>query len=67
MIRERSLKIVSVLVGSLFSAAVYPATGGLRGPAHSDTGDMMMMGIYFALGIFLLVAVRSPKSSRPER
>jgi len=64
MIRERALKAVLVLVGLLFSAAVYPAIGGLRDPAHSDTGDTMMMGIYFALGIFLLIAVRNPSTHR---
>lgn len=64
MIRERTLKAVLVLVGLLFSAAVYPAIGGLRDPAHSDTGDTMMMGIYFTLGIFLLIAVRNPSAHR---
>ena len=64
MVRERALKIVLVLVGLLFSAAIYPAIGGLRDPAHSDTGDTMMMGIYFALGIFLLMAVRNPSAHR---
>lgn len=64
MLRERSLKVTLVLVGLLFSAAVYPAIGGLRDPAHSDTGDTMMMGLYFALGTFLLIAVRNPSAHR---
>ena len=64
MLRERVLKIVLGLVGLLFSAAVYPAIGGLRDPAHSDSGDTMMMGLYFALGIFLLIAVRNPAAHR---
>jgi len=64
MIRERALKIVMVLVGLLFSAAIYPAIGGLRKPANSDTGDTMMMGLYFTLGIFLLIAVRNPTAHR---
>ena len=64
MVRERTLKAVLVLVGLLFSAAVYPAIGGLRDATHSDTGDTMMMGIYFALGIFLLIAVRNPSAHR---
>ena len=64
MLRQRALKIVLVLVGLLFSAAIYPAIGGLRDPAHSDTGDTMMMGLYFALGIFLLIAVRNPSDHR---
>lgn len=64
MLRDRALKIVLVLVGLLFSAAVLPAIWGLRDPAHSDTGDTMMMALYFALGIFLLVAVRNPSEHR---
>jgi len=48
----------------LFSAAIYPAIGGLLHPANSDTGDTMMMAIYFALGIFLLIAVRNPSAHR---
>ena len=64
MFRERAMKIVLVMVGLLFSAAIYPAIGGLRDPAHSDTGDTMMMGLYFALGIFLLIAVRNPATHR---
>jgi len=64
MVRVRILKTVLALVGLLFSAAVYPAIGGLRDPAHSDTGDTMMMGIYFVLGIFLLIAVRDPSAHR---
>jgi hypothetical protein len=62
MIRERALKTVLVLVGLLFSAAIYPTIAGLRGPANSDTGDTMMMGPYFTLGIFLLIAVRNPSA-----
>jgi tryptophan-rich sensory protein len=64
MIRERILKIVLTLVGLLFSAAIFPAIGGIRNPAQSDTGDTMMMGLYFALGIFLLIAVRNPAAHR---
>ena len=64
MIRERALKAVLVLVGLLFSAAIYPAIGGLRDPAHSDSGDTMMMGLYCTLGIFLLLAVRNPGAHR---
>ena len=58
MNRDRALKIALVLVGLFFSAAAYPAIGGLRDPANSDTGDTMQMAIYAALGIFLLIASR---------
>ena len=51
-------------MGLLFSAAIYPAIGGLLDSAHSDTGDTMMMSLYFALGVFLLIAVRNPSAHR---
>jgi hypothetical protein len=64
MVRDRVLKIVLVVLGLFFSAGIYPAIGGLLNPAHSDTGDTMMMAIYFTLGIFLLLAVRNPSANR---
>jgi len=64
MWRDRGLKVVLVLVGLFFSAAIIPLIGGLRDPTHSDTGDTMMMSLYFALGIFLLIAVRNPSAHR---
>ena len=64
MIRDRALKVVLMLVGLLFTAAAYPAIGGLRDSVHSDTGDTMMMGIYCTLGIFLLIAARNPSAHR---
>ena len=64
MLRERALRVVLLLVGLLFSAAIYPAIGGLLDPVHSDTGDTMQMAIYAALGVFLLIAVRNPSAHR---
>lgn len=64
MFRERALKVALALVGLLFMAAIFPAVGGVADPAHSDTGDSMMMGIYCVLGIFLLLAVRNPSAHR---
>lgn len=64
MWRDRVLKVVLVLVGLLFSAGVYPLIGSLLHPAHSDTGDTMMLSLYVALGIFLLIAVRNPSAHR---
>jgi hypothetical protein len=64
MFRERALKMVLLLVGLLFMAAIFPAVGGVVDPAHSDTGDSMMMGIYCVLGIFLLLAARNPSAHR---
>jgi hypothetical protein len=64
MIRERALKVVLVLVGLLFSAAIYPVTMSLWKMNESDYGDDMMLSLYFALGIFLLMAVRNPPANR---
>jgi len=62
MWRERALRIVLTLVGLFFSAAIIPLVGGLHDPVHTDTGDTMMMSLYFALGIFLLIALRNPSA-----
>ena len=64
MVRERALRVVLVLVGLFFSAAAYPAIGGLLDTLHSDTGDTMQMAIYACLGVFLLLAVRNPAAHR---
>jgi len=56
MNRERALKVLLVLVGLLFVAAIYPMAMSLWHPSPSDdTGDTMMMSLYFTLGVFLLV------------
>jgi len=64
MLRERALKLVLLVVGLFFSAAIYPAFGGILDPTHSDSGDTMMMGLYATLGVFLLVAARNPPAHR---
>src|SRR5467141_3085017 len=64
MNRERALKVVLVLVGLLFSAGIYPLTMSLWKMKQSDYGDDMMLSLYFALGIFLLLAVRNPLANR---
>ena len=64
MVRERALKIVLVLVGLLFSASIYPVTVNLWHMKQSDYGDDMMLSLYFALGIFLLIAARNPSAHR---
>jgi hypothetical protein len=65
MIRERALKAVLVLVGLFFVAAIYPVAMALWRPSSSDdTGDTMMMSLYFTLGVFLLMAARKPAAHR---
>ncbi len=58
--RERVLKVVLVVVGLFFSAAVYPLIMFLsREPALA-----MMLSLYVTLGIFLLLAAREPLAHR---
>ena len=65
MNRERALKAVMVLVGLLFVAAIYPVVMALLHPGPADdTGDTMMMSLYFTLGVFLLLAARNPSAHR---
>jgi hypothetical protein len=64
VMREGRLKIALILVGLLFTAAIYPAVNGLRRPVPMDYGDDMLMGLYFVLGVFLLLAVRNPSDHR---
>lgn len=60
MIQERALKVVLVLVGLIFLAAVYPLTMFFgRDPALA-----MMLSLYVTLGIFLLLAARNPAANR---
>jgi len=60
MNRERALKFVLTIVGSLFTASVYPMAMFIRRePALS-----MLLCVYASLGVFLLLAVRNPSASR---
>ncbi len=64
MNRQRALKVVLVVVGLLFLAAVLPVAGGILHPEQSDPGDTMMMSLYASLGVFLLLAARTPSAHR---
>ena len=66
MNRERTLKIVLVLVGLLFTAAIYPVVTTVRDGWQANKEDAlpMMMSLYFTLGIFLLLAARNPSANR---
>jgi hypothetical protein len=66
MLRERTLKVLLVVVGLLFLAGLWVVIGGVRnaGAPGEDSGDTMMFSIYFMLGVFLLLAVRNPAAHR---
>ena len=59
MIRERSLKVMLVVVGILFLATVYPLL-----QMHLEETLQMMLSIYVTLGVFLLLASRNPSANR---
>jgi hypothetical protein len=66
MIRERTLKIVLVLVGLLFSAGIHPVVTSVRDGWQANKEDAlpMMLSLYVTLGIFLIIAVRNPSANR---
>jgi hypothetical protein len=66
MIRERTRKVVLVVVGLLFSATIYPLmrSSSLWQPNQSEDIEPMMLSLYVTLGIFLLIAARNPSANR---
>jgi hypothetical protein len=65
MIRDRTLKIVLVVVGLLFLATIYPLmkSSSLWQPNQSEDIEPMMLSLYVTLGIFLLIAARNPSAN----
>ena len=64
MIRERALKVVLVILGSLSIAEIYLVARDLWHLHASDPGDTMMYSLDITLGVFLLIAVRNPSAHR---
>ena len=64
MWREQALKVVLVLVGLLFTAAIYPMTQILWYRAQPKYETAMGLAVYATLGIMLLMALRSPSAHR---
>ncbi|HTX42483.1 MAG TPA: DUF6632 domain-containing protein [Acidobacteriaceae bacterium] len=62
MIRQRILQVVLVLEGLLFLASGYFIAKMLWDP--KSEGTTMMLSLYFALGVFLLLAVGTPSRHR---
>jgi hypothetical protein len=60
MNREMALKIVLALVGLLFLALVYPMAIFMR----QEPALSMQFSLYVTLGVFLLLAIRNPGTSR---
>ena len=66
MKRGRALKVVLVVLGLLFSAAVYPLITSVRSgwQANREDAEPMGLSLYVTMGIFLLVAARNPSANR---
>ncbi len=60
MNREVALKVVLATVGLLFLALAYPLLMFVR----QDPALSMMFSLYVTLGVFLLLAIRDPLTSR---
>jgi len=60
MRRERTLKVVLVVVGLLFCGLVYPLVLFVK----QEPALAMMTSLYVTLGIFLLLAARNPPANR---
>jgi len=64
MRRKRALQGLLVLTGLFFVAGIYPLLTSIPQHQQADYGDQMMLAVYFVLGIFLLLAVRTPSAHR---
>jgi hypothetical protein len=66
MKREQALKVVLVLVGLLFAAGVYPLVTAVRSELvpNSENSVPMILSLYVTLGVFLLLAARTPSAYR---
>ena len=61
---RRALQVLLVVSGLFFVAGIYPLFTSIPEKNPADYGDQMMLGVYFVLGVFLLLAVRQPESHR---
>ena len=64
--REIALRVVLGLVGLALLWCLYPLIGALIDGPKSDIvlQDQMILGIYFPIGIYLLLAIRNPAENR---
>ena len=58
------LQVLLVLSGLFFVAGIYPLFTSIPQHNQSDYGDQMMLAVYFVLGVFLLLAVKTPQAHR---
>jgi Family of unknown function (DUF6632) len=64
LLRRRVLQVLLVLSGLFFVAGIYPLVTSIPQHDQSAYGDQMMLAVYFVLGVFLLLAVKTPQVHR---
>jgi hypothetical protein len=66
MIRERTLRIVLILLGLIFVAGIYPLITSVRDGwlTNKEDAEPMALSLYVMMGIFLLVAAWNPAANR---
>jgi hypothetical protein len=64
MTRLRLLQLLLGLSGLFFIAGIYPLCVSIPQHQQSDYGDQMMLAVYFVLGVFLLLAIKTPAAHR---
>ena len=62
--QRRLLQVLLVLIGLFFLAGIYPLFTSIPQHDPSAYGDQMMLAVYFVLGLFLLLAVKTPEEHR---
>src|SRR5579864_1340443 len=66
MNRDKVLRILLILLGLTFTAAIYPLITSVRSGWQANKEDSLPMGLslYVMMGIFLLLAARNPSANR---
>ena len=66
MNRDKVLRILLILVGLTFTAAIYPLITSVRSgwQANQEDAEPMGLSLYVMMGIFLLLAARNPSANR---
>lgn len=64
MLRHRALQVLLVVFGSICVGTSYLLVRSLLGQWPMSQGDQMILGIFFPIGVFLLLAVRNPAANR---
>jgi len=65
MNRDKVLRILFILLGLTFTAAIYPLITSVRSgwQANQEDAEPMGLSLYVMMGIFLLLAARNPSAN----